>query len=87
MPDLQDVLKSKEAAALAKDTAKLEKLRDAPETQRLFQLLNKSAGGELEQAANRAANGDTATLMAAVKQLMGDPEGQRLLQKMKQSLK
>ncbi len=87
MPDLQDVLKSKEAAALAKDTAKLEKLRDAPETQRLFQLLNKSAGGELEQAANRAANGDTATLMAAVKQLMENPEGQKLLQQMKQSLK
>jgi len=87
MPDLQDVLKSKEAAELAKDTARLEKLRDAPETQRLFQLLNKSAGGDLEQAANRAAKGDTATLMAAVKQLMGDPEGQRLLQQMKRSLK
>jgi len=87
MPDFQDMLKSKEAAAFAKDTAKLEKLRDAPETQRLFQLLNKSAGGDLEQAANRAANGDTATLMAAVKQLMGDPEGQKLLQQMKQSLK
>lgn len=87
MNDFQDMLKSKEAAALTRDTARLEKLRDAPETQRLFQLLNKSAGGNLEQAANRAANGDTATLMAAVKQLMSDPEGQKLLQKMKRSLK
>lgn len=87
MPDFQDVLKSKEAAALAKDTARLEKLRDAPETQKLFQLLNASAGGELEQAATRAAQGDTGTLMAAVKQLMRDPEGQKLLNQMKQSLK
>lgn len=87
MPDFQDLLKSKEAAALSRDTAKLEKLRDAPETQRLFDLLSKSAGGNLEQAANRAANGDTGTLMEAVKQLMRDPEGQRLLQQMKQSLK
>jgi len=87
MPDFQDMLKSKEAAALAQDKAKMEKLRDAPETQRLFQLLNRSAGGELEQAANRAANGDTAALMAAVKQLMNNPEGQKLLQQMKRSLK
>lgn len=85
MPDFQDMLKSKEAARFAQDTAKLEKLRDAPETQRLFQLLSQSAGGNLEQAANRAAQGDTGTLMAAVKELMQNPEGQELLQKMKRS--
>lgn len=87
MPDFQDMLKSKEAAALAKDEEKLNKLRDAPGTQRLFQLLNQSAGGDLESAANRAAKGDTETLMNAIKQLMGNPEGQKLLEQMKQSIK
>lgn len=87
MPEFQDVFKNDQAAKLMKDPAKLEQLRDSAETQRLFQLLSKSAGGDLEQAANRAAQGDAGTLMAAIKQLMKDPEGQRLIQQMKQSLK
>lgn len=87
MPDLQDMLKSEQAAKLMKDSKKMEHLRDAPETQRLFQLLSQSAGGNLEQAANRAAQGDTSTLMDAIKQLMQNPEGQKLLQQMKESIK
>ncbi len=55
MPDLKDVLKSKEAAALATDTARLEKLRDAPEPRKRFPLLTASAGGEVEPAATPAA--------------------------------
>ncbi len=86
MPDLQDILNSKEAEALTRDTARLEKLRDAPETRRLFQLLGQNAGGDLEQAVSRAAKGDTGTLMDAVRQLMENPEGQRLIQQMKRSV-
>lgn len=86
MPDLKDMLSSSEAQKLTQDPAKLEKLRSAPETQRLFQLLSGHAGGNLEQAASRAAQGDAGTLMAAVKELMRDPEGQKLLQKMKQNI-
>jgi hypothetical protein len=87
MPEFQDMLKSEQAAKLMKDSKKLERLRDAPETQRLFQLLSQSAGGNLEQAAGRAAQGDTASLMDAIGRLMRDPEGQKLLQQMKRSIK
>ena len=86
MPNFDELLKGKEAAGLMKDPAKLEKLRDAPETQRSFDLLSRSTG-DLESAAQRAAKGDTAQLAGAIRQLMSDPEGAKLIQKMKENLK
>lgn len=86
MPDIQDIINGEQAKSLMKDTKRLERVRDAPETQRLFQLLGKNAGGSLEQAAGRAAQGDAADLLQAIRGLMNDPEGQRLLRKMKESL-
>lgn len=85
MPDFQQVLNSEQTARLMEDSKKLEQIRNAPETQRLFQLLGQSAG-DLEQAAGRAAQGDTGQLISAIQQLMKNPEGQRLIEKMKQSL-
>ena len=84
MPDLDEMLKGKEAASLMKDPSKLEKLRDAPETQRIFSLLSQSTG-DLEAAAQRAAKGDTAQLASAIRGLMQDPEGAKLIQKMKEN--
>lgn len=86
MPNFDELLKGKEAASLMKDPGKLEKLRDAPETQKIFDLLSRSTG-DLESAANRAAKGDTVQLTDAIRQLMRDPEGARLIRKMKDSLK
>ena len=86
MADFQDVMNSEQAAKLMGDSKRLEQLRAAPETQRLFQLLSQSAGGDLEQAAGRAAQGDAEQLMGAIRQLMNDPEGQRLIRQMKRSL-
>ena len=86
MPNFDELLKGKEAAGLMKDPGKLEKLRDAPETQKIFDMLSKSTG-DLESAAQRAAKGDTAQLTNAIRQLMHDPEGAKLIQKMKDSLK
>lgn len=86
MPNFQDFLGSEQAAKLMKNSSKLEQIKDAPETQRLFQLLSKSAGGDLEQAASRAAQGDTAALMSAIKQLMQNPEGEQLIRRMKENL-
>lgn len=87
MPNFQEMLNSEQSKKLIGNAEKLERLRDAPETQRLFQLLERSAGGELEQAANRAAQGDAGTLMDAVRQLMQSQEGQQLLQQMRESMK
>ncbi len=86
MPNLNDMLNEKAAAKLMGDSAKLEQLRDAPETQKLFSMLSRSTGGNLEQAADHAAKGDTAQLVSAIRQLMQDPEGAKLIQKMKQKL-
>ena len=86
MPNFDELLKGKEAAGLMKNPGKLEKLRDAPETQQIFNLLSKSTG-DLESAAQRAAKGDAAQLTDAIRQLMNDPEGARLIQKMKENLK
>lgn len=86
MPNFDELLKGKEAAGLIKDPGRLEKLRDAPETQKIFSMLSRSTG-DLESAAERAAKGDTAQLAGAIRQLMQDPEGAKLIQKMKDSLK
>ena len=84
MPNFDEVLKGKEASRLMKDPSKLEKLRDAPETQKIFSMLSQSAG-DLESAAQRAAKGDTAQLTDAIRHLMQDPEGAKLIQKMKEN--
>ena len=85
MPNFDELMKSKQAAQLMGDRSKLEKLRDAPETQQIFSMLSR-ATGDLESAAERAAKGDAAQLTEAIRQLMRDPEGARLIQKMKDNL-
>lgn len=87
MPNFDELLRGKQAAKLMGDTARLERLRDAPETQKIFAMLSRSTGGKLEEAAGKAAGGDSAQLVAAIRQLMQDPEGQKLIQQMKQELK
>ena len=86
MPNFDELLKGKQAAQIMGDKGKLEKLRDAPETQRIFSMLSQSTG-DLESAAERAAKGDTAQLADAIRQLMHDPEGAKLIQKMKENFK
>lgn len=83
MPNFDQFLKDEQAAGLLKDTAKLEQLRDAPETQKIFSMLSQSTGGDLEQA----AQGDPAQLISAIRQLMKNPESARLLQQMKEKMK
>lgn len=80
MPNLDDLLHSSQ-------TEKLGQLMNEPETQRIFAMLSQSTGGNLEQAAGKAASGDTAQLMAAIKQLMQNPEAAKLMEDMKRKLK
>lgn len=84
MPNFEGL--PKEAEHLLNDTKKLKRIKDAPETQRVFDLLSRSAG-DLEQAAQRAANGDAAPLTDAIRALMRDPEGAKLIQKMQENFK
>lgn len=85
MPNLDDLLRSPQAEKLMGD-GKLDHLKNAPETQQLFSMLSKNAGGNLEQAADSAAKGDSTQLLSAIRQLMQDPEGARLIRQMKEKL-
>lgn len=80
MSNLDDLLRSR-------DTEQLGKLMNEPETKKIFEMLNKSTAGSLEQAAEKAAKGDTAQLMGAIKQLMSTPEGTQLIQMMRGKMK
>lgn len=86
MPNFKDILKSEQAAQLMGQAGKLEQLKDAPETRRLFQLLSQSSG-DLAEAADRAAQGDAGQLTAAIRHLMQDSEGKALIEHLKKSLK
>ena len=86
MPNLDEILRGQQAENLM-NNEKLGQLMDAPETQKLFTMLNQNTGGNLERAAGNAANGDTAQLISAIKQLMQNPEATRLVEQMKKKLK
>ena len=83
MPNFDQFLKDEQTANLLRDTAKLEQLRNAPETQKIFSLLSQSTGGDLAQA----AQGDPAQLISAIRQLMKNPESAQLIQQMKEKMK
>lgn len=87
MPNLNDLLRNPQAETLMGNREQLGHLMDAPETQKLFAMLNKNTGGGLDQAAEKAAKGDTAQLMDAIRQLMQDPNAAPLIQQMKAKLK
>ena len=99
MPNLDELIKGKQAARLLGDKGKLEQLRDAPETaQALEQAIRRaqvvflpggfSGGDEPDGSAKFIVSFlRSPQLTDAIRQLMQDPEGARLIQKMKDSLK
>ena len=56
-----------------------------PHAQRLMELLNRNAGGKLKTAAASAALGDTKDLLSMVRQVMADPEGAKLVERLNQT--
>ena len=80
MPNLDDLLRSA-------PTEKLGRLMNEPETQKIFAMLSQSTGGKLEQAAGDAAQGNSAALMNAIRQLMKNPETAKLMETMQHKLK
>ena len=86
MPNFDQILNDEHAAKLLRNPSKLEHLRDAPETQRLFSMLSQQTETNLEQAANHAMSGDTAQLISAIQALMKNPESARLIQQIKEKM-
>ena len=83
MSNLDQFLKEEQASGLLKNTTKLERLREAPETQKIFSMLNESTGGNLE----RTVQDDPAQIVSAIRQLMQNPESAALLHRMKEKMK
>ena len=65
------------AQALEQNRAAISKLAQSGDAQRLMELLRQ--GGGVEQAAQAAAAGDPAALMALLDRLMHTPEGAALV--------
>ena len=65
------------AQALEQNRAAISKLAQSGDAQRLMELLHQ--GGGVEQAAQAAAAGDPAALMAMMDRLMHTPEGAALV--------
>ena len=86
MSSVQDLMHSEAAGKLLQNRSALEELRDAPETQTVMELLRRSTGGNLEQAAQQAANGDPSSLADSIRQVMKSPAGEKLLSRMKKAL-
>lgn len=87
MPDFKDILNSDQAAKLMGDKSTLDSLKKAPQTQKLLSMLAQNTGGDLESAANAAANGDAARLMGAMTKLLKDPEGKRLVEEISKNIR
>lgn len=85
--NLDELMKNPKAAGLLKNKDLLQTILNAPDTQRLIQLLNQKADGGLKQAASSAAKGDTSALSGLVQQVMNSEEGARLIQQLNQKVK
>ena len=77
--------KTDPTAALEHNRALLEQVIHSPDAQRLMELLNRNAGGNLKTAAATAALGDTKDLLSMVRQVMADPEGAKLVERLNQT--
>ncbi len=71
-----------QAAALLGDRAALSALLRSDEAKTLAQLLQRVGGDGLRQAAQSAAEGDSAALAALVEKLRADPKGAQALRQM-----
>ena len=77
--------KTDPTAALEHNRALLEQVIHSPDAQRLMELLNQNAGGKLKTAAASAALGDTKDLLAMVRQVMQNPVGAKLVDRLNQT--
>lgn len=80
--NLDELMKDPKAASLLKNKALIQSILNAPDTQRLMQLLDQKAGADLK----RAAAGNTQALSGLVRQVMGSEEGARLIQQLGQKI-
>lgn len=80
------VMGSPEAAALLKNKDALAQVLGSPDTKKLVEMLNQSAGGSLKGAADAAMKGDSSALMGLMQQIMSSKEGAGLVEKIQKTV-
>lgn len=78
---------SAQVDALLSNQSKLTEIKNAPETQQLFSMLNARFSGSLSQAAEDAASGSPERLIEALQTVLKDPHGAKLIKSVQQKLK
>ncbi len=81
-----DVMASPEAASLLKNKEAVAGLMNSPDTKKLMEMLNQSAGGGLKNAADAAMKGDASALMGLMQQVMGSKEGAAVVERIQKSV-
>lgn len=84
--NLDDLMKSPEAAVITKHKDEILSLMHSTDAQKLMDLLNQSAGGGLKGAADAAAKGDTAQLMDLMGKVMSSKEGAAVVDRINRSI-
>lgn len=82
MSDLDQLLHSEPVAELLKNHEKLQQIRDSQETQQLFTMLSKNISGDLEHTTLQ----DTSQVVSAIRRLMQDPNGAKLIRNIRAKL-
>ena len=83
--NLDELMKDPKAASLLKNKALMQSILNAPDTQRLMQLLSQDGSDGLKRAAASAAKGDAGALMGIVNQVMQSKEGAGLIERIQQA--
>ena len=84
--NLDELMKDPKAAGLLKNKDLLKNILSSPDTKRLMNLLNQSAGGGLKSAAEAAMKGDTSQLMGLMDRLMKDPNGAKVVEQLNKTI-
>lgn len=84
--NLDDLMKSPEAAGLLKNKDMVRDLMRSPDTKKLMDMLNQKAGSGLKGAADAAMKGDTSQLMSLMDSIMKSKEGAAVVERINQAV-
>ena len=83
---LDELARDPRAAGLLKNRQLLRDLARSPDAQALMGLLDRQAGGALQNAAQSASRGDLGALTRLVKQVAESDEGVRLMRQLNEQI-
>lgn len=85
-PNLEELMKTPQAAGLLKNKAAVMGLMDSPDAKQLLQMLNQQEGGGLKSAADAAMKGDSTQLVELMSRVMKSKEGAAVIERINQAI-